>query len=111
MAETATADPIEEPTEIGISDEVRTLDFADEPLVTLAIEERRIGLRIVPYNVVAEHPIYGPLLFEPGAFGTVDPRYGVPEGQPDHQDAGHADDRYRRPGVRAVVSGQQAGQR
>ena len=34
MAETEAADPVEEPTEVGISDEVRTLDFADEPLVT-----------------------------------------------------------------------------
>jgi hypothetical protein len=50
----------------------RTLDV-DEPMVTLSVMERRIGLRLLSYNQVAESK-YGPIMFEPGAFGQVDPK-------------------------------------
>jgi phage head maturation protease len=50
-----------------------TLNLANETIQTLSAAQRRIGLRIVPYNSVAVHPQYGALMFEPGAFGKVDP--------------------------------------
>lgn len=50
-----------------------TLTLANETIQTLSTSQRRIGLRIVPYNEIAVHPTYGALMFEPGAFGTVDP--------------------------------------
>lgn len=55
-----------------IAGELR-LDTPDDALVVLSAPMRRVGLRIVPYGVVAEHPAYGALMFEPGAFGEVDP--------------------------------------
>ena len=58
------------PIEVG---EPITLDVANETIQTLSAAQRRIGLRIVPYNEIAVHPHYGALMFEPGAFGTVDP--------------------------------------
>jgi phage head maturation protease len=67
----------EEPIEALTADEPvpamhRTLDV-DEPLVTLSVSERRIGLRLLTYNEIAESK-YGPIMFEPGAFGQVDPK-------------------------------------
>lgn len=53
--------------------EVITLNVANDTLQTLSVTQRRLGLRIVPYNEVAVHPSYGALMFEPGAFGEVDP--------------------------------------
>lgn len=58
--------------------EIITLTVENETLHTLSVKQRRLGLRIVPYNEIAEHPKYGPLMFEPGAFvasdlGPVDP--------------------------------------
>jgi hypothetical protein len=50
-----------------------TLELPDEQLMTLSVADRKLGVRIVPYNIVATHPRYGPLLFEPGAFGDVNP--------------------------------------
>ncbi|MES2156115.1 MAG: hypothetical protein V4510_13355, partial [bacterium] len=44
-----------------------------EPEVTLSVDQRRLGIRIVPYDTVAVHPQYGALLFRKGAFGEVDP--------------------------------------
>ena len=53
--------------------EVITLDLAME-LQTLSVPERRLGLRIVPYDTIAVHPKYGALMFQQGAFGQVEPR-------------------------------------
>lgn len=49
-----------------------TLDLQME-IQTLSIPERRLGLRIVPYDTVAVHPHYGAIMFQRGAFGEVDP--------------------------------------
>jgi phage head maturation protease len=60
---------------VGASaDDIITLNVANETLQTLSLSKRRMGLRLLPYNTVAVHPKYGPLLFEPGAFGEVDPK-------------------------------------
>ena len=64
------APTVEEPR---FSDEVLHLDIPDAGLETLSVSQRKLGLRIIPYGVIAEHPIYGALLFEQGAFGEVDP--------------------------------------
>jgi phage head maturation protease len=58
----------DETQELG---ELRTLSFADHTL-SVDFPKRKLGLRIVPYNVVAVHPVYGRLMFEHGAFGDVD---------------------------------------
>lgn len=62
-----------------ISDEIRTLDVANDTLQVLSLGQRRIGLRLLPYNKVAVHPLYGAIMFEPGAFvgpdlGPIDPK-------------------------------------
>lgn len=67
-----------------VTPELITLDLPTEQLQTLSVKERRLGVRIVPYNVVAEHPRYGALMFRPGAFGEVDPR--TVRLRMDHQD-------------------------
>lgn len=67
----ATEHRAEEPPAV-VADEIVTLDVQLE-LQTLSVSERRLGLRIVPYETVAIHPRYGPLMFKPGAFGAVDP--------------------------------------
>ena len=66
----ATSD--DEDVELETTGEVIRLDV-DTELVTLSVPQRKMGLRVVPYNVIARHPHYGALMFEPGAFGTVDP--------------------------------------
>lgn len=66
---------LEQPPEPEAEPEVGptvALDLPDEQLVTLSVKDRKIGVRIVPYDVVAVHPAYGPLMFQAGAFGTVD---------------------------------------
>lgn len=70
-AETELAEEPQEQPETGA---LIQLDLPAEQLQTLSVSQRRIGLRIVPYNVVAHHPHYGALMFEPGAFGQVDPK-------------------------------------
>ena len=52
--------------------ELITLELPDDRLETLSVSQRKIGLRIVPFNVVADST-YGPIMFEPGAFGDVNP--------------------------------------
>jgi phage head maturation protease len=71
MGEEASAEAHDHETH---ADKLITLNVANETIQTLSIAQRRLGLRIVPYNTVALHPAYGALLFEPGAFGTVDPK-------------------------------------
>lgn len=51
---------------------VKTLDIAADALEFLSESKRQLGLRIVPWNTVAMSQ-YGPIMFEPGAFGEVDP--------------------------------------
>jgi phage head maturation protease len=54
-------------------DEMLHLDLPAEAVSKLSRAKRILGLRIAPYGVVAESR-YGPLMFERGAFGDVDPR-------------------------------------
>ncbi len=49
-----------------------TLELTD-PEVMLSVEQRRLGIRIVPYDTIAVHPRYGALMFRKGAFGDVTP--------------------------------------
>lgn len=71
--------PEEQPDAPELTDEIRTLDVANDTLQVLSLGQRRIGLRLLPYNKVAVHPVYGALMFEPGAFvgpdmGPIDPK-------------------------------------
>lgn len=65
------SETVEDTPEVG---DVITLELPAEQLQTLSIKDRKLGVRIVPYDVVAEHPRYGALMFKAGAFGEVDPR-------------------------------------
>lgn len=58
-----------------LSGELKTLTLAQTggEVVELSVAQRLIGLKVMPYDVIAEHPIYGKLLFKQGAFGAVDP--------------------------------------
>lgn len=47
---------------------VKTLDLPDEHVLAVDTEKRILGLRIIRYNEVVEHPAYGRMLFLPGAF-------------------------------------------
>ena len=50
--------------ELPIGDEIITLNVANDTLQILSTSQRRIGLRLLPYNTVAVHRKYGALLFE-----------------------------------------------
>jgi len=50
----------------------RTLDLEAE-YTTLSVSQRVLGLKLLTYNAVVESR-YGPIMFEPKAFGSVDPR-------------------------------------
>ena len=68
---TNASEPEEELVTAALSG-ILTLDLPAEPLLTLDAPKRRLGLRIVPWNTVAMSK-YGPIMFEPGAFGDVTP--------------------------------------
>ncbi len=59
----------DETEELG---EHRELDIEAE-YTTLSVSERRLGLKLLTYNSVVESR-YGPIMFEPKAFGAVDPK-------------------------------------
>lgn len=64
-----TGEAAEEPRPVALDlGPVKTLDFPDEHKLSVDTEKRIIGLRVLRYNEVVEHPHYGRLLFEPGAF-------------------------------------------
>ena len=63
-------EPLVEAPELG---PVKTFDLPDEHVLKVDAQKRVLGLRIIRYDEVVEHPAYGRLLFRPGAFGTVDP--------------------------------------
>ncbi|HEY3434505.1 MAG TPA: hypothetical protein VGK41_02525, partial [Solirubrobacterales bacterium] len=53
---------------IPSSGPVKTLDLPDEHVLSVDTERRILGLRVIRYNEVVEHPHYGRMLFLPGAF-------------------------------------------
>jgi hypothetical protein len=63
---------------------IKTLDLADEHVLSVDAEKRILGLRVIRYGEVVEHPVYGRLLFEPGAF--VKPSPGNVRLRMDHAD-------------------------
>lgn len=74
-AEETTPEATPEPTpevSVELDPEVRTLAVAAEALDFLSISQRKLGLRIVPYDTVAESK-YGAVMFKKGAFGPVNP--------------------------------------
>ena len=68
MDEIAEPETTEDELELGPT---VTLELPAEQLMTLSVKDRKLGVRIVPYDVVAVHPAYGPLMFQAGAFGAV----------------------------------------
>lgn len=75
----AAPEPIEEPeapaepTVTASLGPIKTLDLTDEHLLSVDSEKRILGLRVIRYNEVVEHPMYGRMLFLPGAFGKPNP--------------------------------------
>jgi phage head maturation protease len=65
---------VEDPEQPETGEDVIVLELPQEQLQTLSTKDRKLGIRIVPFGVVAEHPAYGALMFEAGAFGEVDAR-------------------------------------
>ena len=63
---------------------VKTLDLPEEHVLAVDVQKRIIGLRVVRYNEVVEHPYYGRLLFQPGAF--VRPTPAIVRLRMDHED-------------------------
>ncbi len=51
-----------------MSDELKTLDLPDEHVLSVDTDRRILGLRVIRYNEVVDHPHYGRMLFLPGAF-------------------------------------------
>jgi hypothetical protein len=54
--------------EVATSGPVKTLDLPDEHMLSVDTEKRILGLRVIRYNEVVDHPHYGRMLFLPGAF-------------------------------------------
>ena len=52
---------------------LKTLDIPDEHVLAVDVEKRIIGLRVIRYNEVVEHPAYGRMMFLPGAFIAPNP--------------------------------------
>jgi hypothetical protein len=52
---------------------LRTLDLPGEHVLTVDAEQRILGLRVIRYNEVVDHPMYGRMLFQPGAFVKPSP--------------------------------------
>lgn len=52
---------------------LKTFDLPDEHVLSVDAEKRILGLRVLRYNEVVEHPMYGRMLFKPGAFVTPIP--------------------------------------
>ena len=74
---TETPTPLEQDVEAEPTSEdlgpVKTFDLPEEHVLKVDAQKRVIGLRVIRYNEVVEHPYYGRMLFRPGAFGSVDP--------------------------------------
>jgi hypothetical protein len=66
-------EPTDEPVELATLGPVKTLDLADEHVLSVDAEKRILGLRVIRYNEVVDHPVYGRMLFEQGAFGKPNP--------------------------------------
>jgi phage head maturation protease len=56
-----------------LTDEIKTLDLADEHVLSVNAEQRILGLRVIRYNEIVDHPVYGRMLFLPGAFVKPSP--------------------------------------
>ena len=72
----ATAEPLVEAADQSAVPElgpVKTFDLPDEHVLSVDAQKRILGLRVIRYNEVVDHPFYGRMLFKPGAFGDVDP--------------------------------------
>jgi hypothetical protein len=62
------ADATIDPVVAAAAGPVKTLDLPDEHVLSVDTERRILGLRVIRYNEVVEHPHYGRMLFLPGAF-------------------------------------------
>lgn len=64
--------------------DIKTLDLAGEHVLSVDEEKRILGLRVIRYNEVVDHPAYGRMLFLPGAF--VKPTPAQVRLRMDHED-------------------------
>ncbi len=69
----AAPEPTEATPDTASLGPVKTLDLTDEHVLSVDEEKRILGLRVIRYNEVVEHPVYGRMLFLPGAFGKPEP--------------------------------------
>ncbi len=76
-------DEIEEPVEPVELGPMKTLDMPDEHVMAVDAEKRILGLRVVRYNEVVDHPAYGRMMFLQGAF--LQPTPGSVRLRMDHQ--------------------------
>jgi hypothetical protein len=56
------------PETVAPTGPLKTLDLPDEHVLAVNSEKRILGLRVIRYNEVVDHPHYGRMLFLPGAF-------------------------------------------